>query len=343
MFFTLIMAFVFFIGGFMRSQVTVQAKAATIIPDFDSVDKYIQGEMKEIGIPGLALAIVHDDQIVHQKGFGIADPSGHPVTPQILFNIASVSKAFTALAVLQLAEAGKMELDAPVQKYLPYFRVVDLNASSQITVRDLLNHVSGIPEAAGNDYSERDDTSDFALEKRVRALSAIQLDRPVGSSFEYSNANYDTLGLIVQTVSGQPYEMYVQQNIFTPLEMNNSFSSRDEALQHGLATGYRMWFGIPRPYIEPAPRFHRPSGNQISSAEDLAHLLIAYLNSGQYQDASVLSELWILGNAEFASSLRTAMCHLQYALVSQFQLRYIRAWAWRRPRQLQGTHPAFTG
>jgi len=261
--------------------------------DFESVDAFIQTEMESIRLPGLALAIVHGDEIVYQKGYGIADPSGNPITPQTPFNIGSVSKAFTALTVMQLAEDGALELDAPAQRYLPWFHVADAEASTRITILDLLNHTSGIPTTAGNDYADKDDTSDQALEHRVRALSNVELDRPVGSNFEYSNANYDILGLIVQAVSGQPYEQVVRQNILIPLDMNNSFSSREEAIQHSAASGYRMWFGFPFPYSETAPRAHLPSGQQFSSAEDLAHLLIAHLNSGNFQDNSVLSPAWI--------------------------------------------------
>jgi CubicO group peptidase (beta-lactamase class C family) len=270
----------------------VMAQKTTLIapPNFDAVDEFVQAEMEAVGIPGLELVIVHEDQIVHSRGFGIADPSGRAVTQQTPFNIGSVTKTFTALAIMQLVEAGKIELDAPVQRYLPWFRVADPDASARIRVLDLLNHTSGIPESAGNDYPEKNDTSDTALEQRVRSLDNVQLNHPVGSRWEYSNANYDTLGLIVQVVSAQPYETYLQENIFTPLEMSNTFSSQNDALQHGLATGYRMWFGIPLPYAEPAPRPHRPSGSQFSTAEDLAHLLIAHLNDGNYKNNSVLSK-----------------------------------------------------
>lgn len=147
----------------------------------------------------------------------------------------------------------------------------------------------GIATAAGNDYSDKDDMSDMALESRVRALSETKLDRPVGASFEYSNANYDILGLIVQTVSAQPYEAVVQQSIFAPLGMAHSFVYNNKELQHQSATGYRMWFGFPFPYPASAPRPHLPSGQQFSSAEDLAHLLIAHLNGGNYLDNSILS------------------------------------------------------
>ena len=278
-------------------------KSSNPTPDFAAIDRYLQEEVEATRIPGLALAIVHEDQIVHLKGFGVADPSGRPVTPQTPFNIGSLSKTLTALAVLQLEEDGKIELDAPVQKYLPWFQVADPDASAQITVLHLLNHTSGIPITAGNDYPAKDDTSDSALENRVRALSTIRLDRTVGAGFEYSNANYDTLGMIVQVVSGLPYEKYIEQNIFAPLEMKRSFLSRTDAHLYDPATGYRMWFGFPFPYAGEIPRPHLPSGQHFSSAEDMAHLFIAYLNGGMYQDVSMLSEtgIWKMQNSPVSS------------------------------------------
>src|SRR5688572_20038176 len=99
-------------------------------PDFAALDAYIQAQMKYLHVPGLALGIVRGVTIVHLKGFGIADPSGRPVTPQTPFIIGSVSKSFTALAIMQLVEGGQLELDAPAQRYIPWFRVADPDASA---------------------------------------------------------------------------------------------------------------------------------------------------------------------------------------------------------------------
>jgi len=259
-------------------------------PDFTAVDSYVEAQMKEARIPGVALAIVQDDHIVHLQGYGVADPAGRPVTPQTPFLIASTVKPFTALAIMQLVEAGRVELDAPVQRYLPWFRVADEAASTQITVRHLLTHTSGLSEAVGNEIPVSANASEAALEQRVRRLSAAHLNRPVGARFEYSSANYDTLGLIVQTVSGQPYETYVQQHIFAPLDMRRTFPSVAEAEPHGLATGYRSWFGFPIPFDAPRPRAYAPSGwTTASSAEDLAHFAIAALNGGRYGNTTPLN------------------------------------------------------
>jgi CubicO group peptidase (beta-lactamase class C family) len=117
--------------------------------NFDEIDDDISTRMKELGIPGAALVIVQGDQIVHLKAFGAADVSGRPVTPQTPFFTGSTGKSVTALAIMQLVEAGKVKLDAPVQTYLPWFQVADADASKTITIRQLLNQVSGLPHAIG--------------------------------------------------------------------------------------------------------------------------------------------------------------------------------------------------
>ena len=249
--------------------------------------QYINAKMQLPRIPGLALAIVKDDRIIYLKGYGQADPSGHPVTPQTSFIIGSVTKAFTALAVMQLVEAGKVELDAPVQRYITWFRVADTVVSAKITVRQLLNQTSGLPMLREPQFwTELDDG---ALERTVRFLKKAKLNFPPGQSFGYSNANYETLGLIVQTVSHQSYEEYVQEHIFGPLDIRNSFLSQQKASQHEMASGYRWWFGIPAPVTFHYNRSELPAGYIFSCAEDMAHFLVAQMNGGQYRDSSVLS------------------------------------------------------
>ena len=98
-----------------------------------NIDAYVEQERQAARVPGIALAIVQGDRVVHLQGFGEADPSGRAVTPQTPFGIGSASKSFTALAIMQLVEAGKIELDAPVQRYLPWFRVADAEASASAT------------------------------------------------------------------------------------------------------------------------------------------------------------------------------------------------------------------
>jgi CubicO group peptidase (beta-lactamase class C family) len=253
--------------------------------DVAAIDAYLETAMAVAHIPGLALGIVQNDRIVHLRGFGTADPTGRPVTPQTPFILGSVSKSFTALAVTQLIEAGRLELDTPVQRYLPWFRVADASASSQITVGHLLSHTSGLSQAA----SSIGDGKERTLEQRIRDLEVAELTHAVGSSFAYSNVNYATLGLLVQTVSGQSYGDYIQQHVFDRLDMRHSFVSQARAREHGLAAGYRIWFGFPVAANISYGEASLPGSSLISSAEDMTHYLIAQLNSGYFGDRSVAS------------------------------------------------------
>jgi CubicO group peptidase (beta-lactamase class C family) len=257
--------------------------------NFAEIERFVQDEMAAQRIPGLALGIVEGDRIAYMRGFGSADDSGREVTPHTPFIIGSVSKSFTALAVMQLVEANKIELDAPVQRYLPWFRVADEKASGEITVRHLLNQTSGLSTKTGRSFQGNGDTSDTALEQTVRELGSAALTAPVGSKHQYSTVNYSVLGLIVQTVAGQSYESYVQTRTFDPLQMRNSYTSEAAAQPQGLATGHNYWFGRPRAADLPYNRGLIPAGFLISSAEDMTHYLISQLNGGRYDGTSVLS------------------------------------------------------
>lgn len=274
-----------------------QFASAATEPDFAAIDRYIQQQMQKERIPGVSLAITAQDQIVHLRGFGVAGPSGRPMTAQTPMLIGSLSKSFTALAVLQLAEKGLVDLDTPVQQYLPWFHIGPsaqpagaLDASATITIRHLLNQVSGLSRLSGEKLVTAGDTSANALENNVRALRLENLDRAVGTGFEYSNANYMVLGMLIQAVAGQTYGSYVQEHIFQPLEMQHSFTSQAEAQQHAMSAGYSRWFGFPTASGNlPYPRGMLPAGYLISSAEDLGHYMIAQINQGRYRNTAILS------------------------------------------------------
>jgi len=283
------------------------AKSVSNKDSYDAIDDYIEQQMRRLKIPGVSLAIVEGDRIVHLRGFGKARPGGESPSPQTPFFIGSLTKSFTALAVMQLVEAGKVELDAPIQRYLPWFRVADPQASCQtpafapersagasVTVRHLLNQTSGLPGSLGLANLADLDSRPDATERQARALSTLKLTRPVGSAFEYSNLNYNLLGLIIEAASGESYADYVQRHVFDPLKMRHSYTSKAEARRNDLAVGHRYWFGIPiaaRNFSIPTGSL--PSGQLISSAEDMAHYLIAYLNEGRYKDAQILSSAGI--------------------------------------------------
>ena len=175
------------------------------------------------------------------------------MTPQTPFVIGSITKPFTALGITQLVEAGKIELDAPVQRYLPWFRVADPSASKLITVRELLYQTSGISQASTLETWDWDN-DDAAIERHVRLLAHAALLGPPGKTFAYANANYTTLGVIIQAVSGESYEDYVRAHIFAPLDMRHSYLSQEEAEHHGLATGHRWLFGFPVVVTLPSSR-----------------------------------------------------------------------------------------
>jgi CubicO group peptidase (beta-lactamase class C family) len=252
--------------------------------DRDDIAAFVESEMARAGIPGLSLAIVVGDEVVHLEGFGVADGAGRPVTPQTPFIIGSIGKTFTALAIQQLAHDGLLDRRAPVQRYLPGFALANPEAAAQITVQQLLNHTSGLPRWAGERAHQLDPR--YTTAELVDKARDVAIDRPVGTSYAYSNLNYLLLGLVVEVVSGQSYTDYISAHIWRPLGMFRTVHSPEAA--DGLATGYRTLFGVRRPAHVAFPPGMVPSGYAISTAEDLSHYLVAYLDAGRYAGATVM-------------------------------------------------------
>jgi CubicO group peptidase (beta-lactamase class C family) len=253
---------------------------------FDRIDAYVRQEMSRTPKSGLALGIVHQDQIVHVFNAGSADPTGRPVSSETSFDIGSVAKTFTALAIQQLVAAGQIKLDDPVQTYIPWFRIADPEASKLITVRQVIDQTSGIPHEAGNRAHLLD--PQYTLEDLVRLASTESLNRPVGESFEYSNVNYLIAGMVVEAVSGVPYNEYIQEHIFKPMEMDHCYLSQEVAEQNGMATGYRNWFGFLVPSHDRIAPGTYSMGHALCSVEDMEHYLIAYLNDGVYKGINIV-------------------------------------------------------
>ena len=217
---------------------TVKASTAITDSKVERIDAFVTQQMQKHGLPGLALALVEGDQVIFMKGYGKADETGRPVTPQTSFLLASVSKPLTAVATMQLVESGKVELDTSVQRYVPEFRVADPNASSQITVRHLLLHTSGLPTTACDTRINAQSLAEYVAELRT-----VELVSPVGARHVYCSGNYNILGRMIEVVSGQSFGEYVQEYIFVPLEMQQSFTSEGEAQKAGMAQGYQWLFG----------------------------------------------------------------------------------------------------
>jgi CubicO group peptidase (beta-lactamase class C family) len=257
---------------------------------YDAIDANIIEQMKRLNIPGASLAIVEGDKAVYFRGFGKARPGGEVPTPQTPFFVGSVTKSFTALAIMQLVEAGMIVLDAPVQRYLPWFRLADPVASSQMTVRHLLNQTSGFSLMSSNLALAELDDNPGAAERQIRALSKLKLNHPVGKKCQYCNLNYTILGLIIEATSGENYGSYIQKHILEPLEMGHTYLGKAEAKKAGLAVGYRHWFSLPFPDENvPLPIGSMAAGLLISCAEDMSHYLIAHLNGGRYRNVQILS------------------------------------------------------
>jgi len=249
--------------------------------DLDAIDAFLKSCVTTYHIPGLSIAIVKDNQVVMLRGYGEARP-GQPMTPKTQLYLGSVTKSFTALAVMQLVERGKLELDAPIQRYLPWFKVADPAASAQITVRHLLNHTSGLSAAGDPNASDYP----LSLTDQVKALQNARLTAPVGAQFQYYNQNYRVLGLLIEQVSGQSFGDYMRANILGPLQMNSTVAHPADA--PNLAQGHSQAFGFPLPRTQPFRPAALPSGYLISSAEDMAHYVIALLNDGRYQDRQLV-------------------------------------------------------
>jgi CubicO group peptidase (beta-lactamase class C family) len=256
-------------------------------PASDSeIEAFVASEVSDAGIPGAALAIIRDGEVSAVKGFGVADSNGRDVTPQTPFSIGSLTKSVTALAILQLADAGGLELDVPAQRYVPEFSLRDSQAAAAITVRQLLNQTSGIPTSAGETPLGEPATS---LDARVLELADVTPVTAPGASYAYSNANYEVLGLIVERVSGELFPSYVDRHILRPLSMTHSHTNFGGAEADGLTRAHRLWFGLPDDRTPLWRSDLQPAGFLAASAEDLGHLVAAELNGGVYNGVRVAS------------------------------------------------------
>ena len=251
--------------------------------DTKTIDDYINSTIKSFRITGLALAIVKEDQILYLKGFGKSNVWGKQVTPQTPFIIASIDKSFTGLVISQLIEAGKIDINAPVQTYLPWFTLADMEAARQITIKNLLTQTSGLSTGTGIEILY---TNTASIEQHVKYLLRLRISQPVGSKFQYCNLNYYILDEVIQAVTGMPYGQYIETKILKPLDMQHSYTSQAKAKKDGLATGFTAIFGFMIPFTQPG---HRAFARLIVSAEDMAHYLIAQLNNGIYGGNSIIS------------------------------------------------------
>ena len=255
--------------------------------DVEALDVFIQREMRRHNLPGVAVAVTQGDEIVYMKGFGMA-AKGQAMTPDTPMFIGSLSKSFTALAIMQLHEQGKLNIDEPVKTFLPEFVIADKEAMETITVRNLLNHASGLSDFSyipqhGNDISILDG---------VKELGKAELSAPIGITFQYFNTNYAILGAVIEKVSGMPYGQYIENNIFSPLGMEDSYTEKSEAESAGLPSGYTSIFGFSVTRKQPFRQYDQPGGYLMMSVNDLSKYLRMQLNNGSFNGASLLGADW---------------------------------------------------
>lgn len=236
--------------------------AAASIPE---VDRFVEERMKRHLVPGLAVVVIRNGEVAHRKGFGELDAT-RPVI------IGSLSKAITATAVLQLVDDGKIELDAPMERYLGDPRFSDPSAAS-ITVRQLLNQNSGIPADA-----PRAARRDATLAEHVDALRDVRLVAAPGERHIYSSPNYQILGRIVEVVSGQPFGQFVQSRIFSLLGMTSSGVDAESVPR--LAPGHNLWWGFAGPSSYRFEHGRLPTASIITTADDLSRFALSHLGSG---------------------------------------------------------------
>jgi CubicO group peptidase (beta-lactamase class C family) len=253
---------------FLLLALTASAAPVLDAAHVERIDRFVADEVTASAIPGVALAVLDEGRVVHSRGFGV-DGHGHAVSADTPFPIGSLTKSFTALLVRQF-------IDAPVQRYLPWFRVADAEASARITVRHLLNQTSGFARADGiAPLVEGTQASTMAL---ARAMSSTPLDRPVGASYEYSNLNFVLLGALLEAVSGRPWPQLVQERVFAPLALQHSHT--DPAQSTGMTALHRYWFGVPLQHGLQALPGLAPAGNLVSSANDMARYAAMLLAGG---------------------------------------------------------------
>src|SRR4051812_23713549 len=180
----------------------------------DDIDGYVRAYLDHTGLPGAAVAVTRGGDVVRVAGYG-HDASGAPFTASTRLPIASLSKSMTAFAVLQLVETGRIELDAPVPRYLPEFRLADPRGA-RITVRMLLDQTSGMADSAFPDLKL---PQPHTLAEAVGRLREAGLASEPGAEFHYHNPNYEVAARIVEVVAGQPFAEYLRTRLFAPLGM----------------------------------------------------------------------------------------------------------------------------
>ena len=253
---------------------------------FEEIDRYVERRISEVNMPGMALAVTDREKLLRVATFGYADlAAGTPVQPGSMFEIGSIGKSFTNIALMQLHDEGLLDPQAPVSRYLPWFEVQSDYAP--ITAHHLMTHTSGL--AAGTDIGPHGLYESWALrESRTGA--------PPGEYFRYSNIGYKTLGFLLEEVDGRPYQEAVQARVLDPLGMRDSHPVIGFETRKREAVGYRSFYDD-RPEhkdhgLAPAlwTEYGVGDGSPASTAEDMAIYLRMLMNRGSGPSGRVITE-----------------------------------------------------
>ncbi|MBN1666816.1 MAG: beta-lactamase family protein [Anaerolineales bacterium] len=255
------------------------------MPGYAQLDSALEDIMARWEIPGLGVGIVEQGEIVYARGFGVQSlETGVPVTPDTLFCVASIAKCFVACAIMQLVEQGKLQLDAPVVKYLPDFQL-DGDHHREITLRQMLSHTSGMPDMDETEYDElvaHPEYDEETATRYVRALSTRKMIALPGERFAYSNIAYNLLGHLIAQVTGMTFEDYMQTQILTPAGMPESTFFFPEVPRGRLAVPHLR---TPEMTVNPSYPYHRadaPASFLYTSVKEMCHWALTNLNRGCY-------------------------------------------------------------
>ena len=255
----------------------------------DSLDAYVQKALTDWQIPGVAVCVIKDGKVVVMKGYGVKElGTTNKVDENTLFMIGSNTKAFTATALAMLAEDKKLSLDDHVIKWLPTFKLYDPWVTKEANIRDLLCHRLGFETFQGDFmYFDSDLTTAEVLEKlgRVKPLYSFR------SRWGYCNAAFMTAGEIIPKASGKTWAEYIKENIFTPLEMNNTLAlSKDILTATNKATAHTVALGVLKKIPYGNIDNLASAGSISSSITDMSHWVLAHLNFGKYNDKQVIPQ-----------------------------------------------------
>ncbi|MBD2445722.1 serine hydrolase [Nostoc sp. FACHB-152] len=267
------------------------------------LSEFINKTMQQWKVPGLAIAIVKDNEIIFCEGFGLRDVEQNlMVTPQTLFAIASGTKPFTTMAMSILVERGLLDWDKPVRNYLPALKLYDSYATDHITPRDLVTHRSGLPR-----HDRMWFKSPFTLKEILNRLRYLEPTHELRTVFQYQNLMYMVAGYLVGEIAGSSWEEFVQQEIFNPLEMRASnFSLAEFPKTDDFAFPYQEKDDkvdkIPFCNIDVSSA----AGSINSNVADMANWLLLHLNQGKYGDKQIISPFHLeeMHSPQFGTSQR---------------------------------------